>query len=286
MKIRFLNRAYRSARGLVVGTGKAKALRAAQVELDRLAAIRDPAAERLVRALRHARSGELAEGRSIIEAIERKREELLRRTDPLVSRSDVEPGKFDLGRTVAGVCAKSKPRAQATLLHLLIREFKPVSALELGTNIGISAAYQAAALEMNGRGHLTTLEVSAFRAELAKELHRSLGLGNVSYTVGLFADTLSGVLANSAPVDYAFLDGQHKMQPTLDYFEQIYGHASDAALVVVDDIRWSSGMAQAWAQLADDPRVAFAIDCWSLGLCVTTRSPFAEHRDKSFLIPV
>ena len=39
-----------------------------------------------------------------------------------------------------------------------IVETRPEQALELGTAHGVSAAYTAAALEANGRGHLTTVD--------------------------------------------------------------------------------------------------------------------------------
>lgn len=39
-----------------------------------------------------------------------------------------------------------------------VTEAKPEQVLELGTAHGVSAAYIAAALEANGRGHLTTVD--------------------------------------------------------------------------------------------------------------------------------
>ena len=76
-------------------------------------------------------------------------------------------------KTGARVCDVSKGRRFATFLYLLAREFKPQLALELGTNVGISSAYQAAALKLNGRGKLVTLESSPYRLRLAKSYMRN-----------------------------------------------------------------------------------------------------------------
>ena len=43
----------------------------------------------------------------------------------------------------------------------LVRELRPHSCLELGTGVGVSAGYQAAAMELNGVGRLLTLDGSA-----------------------------------------------------------------------------------------------------------------------------
>lgn len=52
-----------------------------------------------------------------------------------------------VGQTCKG---GSMPPMWGLLLFKLIREFKPTSGLELGTSLGISAAYQASAMEING----------------------------------------------------------------------------------------------------------------------------------------
>ena len=54
--------------------------------------------------------------------------------------------------------------------------------------------------------------------------------------MGLFADTLEQVLQESEPIDYAFIDGHHLYQPTLDYFNMIWGYARDKAIFVFDNI--------------------------------------------------
>jgi hypothetical protein len=58
-------------------------------------------------------------------------------------------------RTVGEVSkGASKPYFWSLLLFKLIRKFRPSICLELGTCLGISASFQAAALKLNGIGKI------------------------------------------------------------------------------------------------------------------------------------
>jgi predicted O-methyltransferase YrrM len=160
----------------------------------------------------------------------------------------------------------------ASLLYLLARAFQPRRIVELGTNVGISSAYLAAALEMNGQGgRVVTFEVSPYRLRLAKEVHSNLGIRNIDYVHGLFSDTLPGSLEEIGSVDFAFIDGHHQHKPTLDYFDAILHYSTSDAAFVFDDIRWSDGMNRAWSELCSDHRVGLVVDLYSVGICIRSR---------------
>lgn len=162
----------------------------------------------------------------------------------------------------------SAPPDRCLMLFNLVRSVRPLSCIELGTAVGISAAYQAAALELNGQGSLVTLEGAASLAEVARSTFRRLELDNVQVVVGRFADTLPEVLAKHRPVDYVFVDGHHVEQATLEYFDLIVPCLAEAALLVFDDIAWSEGMGRAWHAIARDRRVDTAMELGSVGLCI------------------
>lgn len=225
----------------------------------------------------HARDpGDLA----TISAIERERERLLACTDPLADGSRGQAGPYDAGLSVSDACRASKPPKPSLLMYLLVREFQPSQLIELGTNLGISSAYQAAALAANRKGHITTLEASPYRIGVAQDVHRRLGLENVTYVQGLFGDTLDATLQKLPPIDFAFIDGHHQYQPTLDYTNSILARAAPAAVLVYDDIRWSDGMKRAWRELKSDPRFQFVLDLFGIGICV--RVPSTTMRRYSF----
>jgi hypothetical protein len=92
-----------------------------------------------------------------------------------------------LKTTIREICRiGSVPRKRAFLLFKLVREFRPSTCLELGTSLGISTAYQAAALELNEHGEIFTCEGDESLASLAKENFERLGLENVRVRVGRF----------------------------------------------------------------------------------------------------
>lgn len=201
-------------------------------------------------------------------AIERHRRAMLQDRSMLAPAG--EGGPYDAGQTVADACAVSKKRTAAEFLAALVRAAAPRVAIELGTNVGVSAAYIATEMPS---GTLTTFEASPYRIALAKRMHASLGLANIRYVEGLFQDTLPGTLRDMGRIDFAFIDGHHQYRPTLDYFETIYPHMSQGSIIVFDDIRWSDGMRKAWSELSQDARFSVVADFDKVGVCIIGDGP-------------
>ena len=177
-------------------------------------------------------------------------------------------------RTVGHLCRRtSKPYRSAVLLHKLLRKTNRQSCLELGTCLGISGCYQAAALELNGSGHLITMEGAAPVAAHAQQTVDRLGHGRVSIVVGRFQDTLDGVLEKHKPFDYAFVDGHHEGPATIDYCDRIFRVLTDDAIVVMDDIRWSDSMLDSWNEMKQHPNVEVSVDLADIGVLWVTKTP-------------
>lgn len=206
--------------------------------------------------------------------IEEERLLLLSNNAPLLSGNHGLPGPFDAGTTISKACKASMPRRSSEFLGSLVKVFSPKVGLELGTNVGISAAYIASAMP---GGELVTLEASPYRIAQARNLHRVLGLSNVDYVQGLFAETLPTTLQGIDGIDFALIDGHHQYQPTLDYFDAIHPFMSPGAVVVFDDIRWSEGMKQAWSVLSTDIRFGVVVDFNRYGVCVLGKGTAQER---------
>lgn len=169
-------------------------------------------------------------------------------------------------RAVSEVCKASAPAHEARVLFHLIRTFRPVRCLELGTCLGLSAAYQAAALKLNGAGHLVSLEGGAALAILARNHLADLGLDHAEIITGRFQDTLPGILDRLAPIDYAFIDGHHDPAAMQKYLQLLLPHLADNAVLVLDDIVWTSGMRRAWRTFIDDTRLTATADLITFGI--------------------
>ncbi len=236
--------------------------------LEQLGNTFDPQGRHLKEALKSLR-GELSQSdQAWYERIEAERTRLLTQNISLVDGSLGDGGLYDDGVTIHDACSVSKSPKSALLLFLLTRFIRPLTIIELGTNVGISSAYIGAALKANGQnGRIITLDASPYRLRLAKEVHHNLGIDNISYVEGLFADTLTPALTRCASVDLAFIDGHHHYQPTLDYFENILTFSNPDTVFVFDDIRWSNGMRKAWSQIQTDDRLGLILDLSSIGVC-------------------
>ncbi|MQA89842.1 MAG: hypothetical protein GEU90_06360 [Gemmatimonas sp.] len=174
--------------------------------------------------------------------------------------------------TVGEICRRrSKGRIWGLLLHRLVRGFAPSTALELGTCLGVSTSYQAAAMKLNGRGRLISLEGAAALADQARKNLRKLCLDCVEVRTGLFQHTLEPALRDLGSIDFAFIDGHHDEEATLAYFEMVVPFLAHRAILVFDDIAWSDGMRRAWARLRADPRVRVTLDLSIIGICILGR---------------
>ena len=208
----------------------------------------------------------------IAKRIERSRKEMLNNRAPLADGTLGPVSIYDERRTVADACAVSRRATSANVLYSLASEYGSKSILELGTNVGISSAYMAAA-----GGRVTTLDMSPYRLRLAEQLHNSLGL-QVGRVQGLFSETLANTLEQIPPVDLAFIDGHHQYRPTLEYFEVIVAKAAPGCIFLFDDIRWSSGMRKAWSKLRRDPRFRTVADLGGMGIAIlASRNEFRAN---------
>src|SRR5262249_27487483 len=89
---------------------------------------------------------------------------------------------------------------------------------------------------------------------------------NIQVITGNFDDTLTGMLQQLPMVDLAFLDGNHRLEPTLRYFEQVVSKVHEASVIILDDIHWSEEMEQAWKKIQQHPAVTCTIDLFFIGL--------------------
>jgi len=135
--------------------------------------------------------------------------------------------------------------------------------MELGTSLGITTGYLALG---NMEANVITMEGSVAIAEKALDNFRDMNLKNVKLVQGNFDDTLSKVLAALERIDMAFVDGNHRKVPTLDYFRQLIRVMSPESVIVFDDIHWSREMEEAWEQIKQDSRVTLSIDLFFIGL--------------------
>lgn len=167
-------------------------------------------------------------------------------------------------RVVKDIAASSlKPKKYSQLLFRMIQFYNKKNVLELGTSFGITTSYLALA---TNKPVVTTMEGSQNIANIAQQNFNALQLNNITIIKGNFEKTLSTFLAKSSTIDFAFLDGNHRKIPTLNYFQQILTNSTDETIVVFDDIHWSKEMEVVWEEIKAHEAITLTIDLFFIGI--------------------
>lgn len=196
------------------------------------------------------------------------------------SRIEMEQGRVVTNKIYELSVNANKSYFWSILLFRLIRNFQPLNCLELGTGFGVSTAYQAAALNFNGTGKITSIEGAEPLALLAESHLNSLNLNNFSIILGKFSDKLPKLLKNNT-FDFVFIDGHHSEEATVEYFELIKPYLTDEAIIIFDDITWSQGMKRAWKTILEDENITISIDMLKMGLIYFDKG--SESRKRIFI---
>lgn len=184
-------------------------------------------------------------------------------------------GKNYHERTVSYVARHSaKPPKYARMLYRLVKHLQPAVIVELGTSFGISALYQAAG---NPSATIYTLEGCPETAAKARENFKRFPHYKIEVVEGPFAETLPSLLERIPSVDYVYIDGHHRLEPTLQYAALCKPFLSPNAVVIADDINWSVEMQEAWQQLKADPFFTQSIDVFMMGMLFTSTDLSKEN---------
>jgi predicted O-methyltransferase YrrM len=158
----------------------------------------------------------------------------------------------------------AKPARYGQLLFRLVDHFQSQHVLELGTSLGLTTSYLAAA---NSRARIVTLEGDPGSAAIARETFAALGLQNVTLLEGEFDTTLDAAFQRlENRLDFVFLDGNHRYEPTLAYVRRCLPHCHAETVLILDDIHWSTEMEAAWEAVKALPEVTLSIDLFAVGL--------------------
>ena len=163
-----------------------------------------------------------------------------------------------------------KPKKYGQLLYRLAHYYQPKTIIELGTSLGITTAYLAAA---NEGAEVYTVEGSPSIHNLAVDNFNLLNFKNIDAIEGNFDTVLPRILEKQSRIDLAYVDGNHRLKPTLHYFELLLTKAHNDTIFVFDDIHWSAEMEEAWESIKNNEAVTATIDLFFIGI-VLLRNEF------------
>src|SRR5579871_1579329 len=162
------------------------------------------------------------------------RDHLVHDNSPLtISDLGAGPKSKNAIRSVSSVTKNTAiPEKYGRLLSHTVDHFKCTSILEMGSCLGFSTAYLAMA---NSKAKVITLEGDESLALIAGKNFEKLHLKNIELIKGDFADSLLPALNKLNSVDLAFIDGNHRFQPTMEYFQKILPFTHNNSILIFDD---------------------------------------------------
>lgn len=220
--------------------------------------------------------------------IERRREMLLACEDTLDVVDFGSQGSTEGTHVSRRVCDIAKnhlerPKVAQLLFRLVLfmqqNEKRPLQIMELGTSLGITTSYLAAA---DSRNNVVTIEGSEAVLHVAQGIWKTLKLENIEWQQGNIDDTLlyyiyskqSTIHTASADrknnqqlsIDIAYIDANHTYEATKRYTDYLLPLISTNGMLILDDIHYSEEMERAWNELKADERVTTTMDLYHIGI--------------------
>jgi predicted O-methyltransferase YrrM len=174
--------------------------------------------------------------------------------------------------------AALKPKKYSQLLYKIIAYYKPDAILEMGTSLGITTCYLAVA---NKNAQVVTMEGAPNVAAIARKTFDVVGVKNIQILEGDFDQTLGAYLQGVSQLGVAYVDGNHRYDPTMRYFEQLLSKSNEGTVLIFDDIHWSAEMEKAWDEIKAHPSVTLTIDLFFIGLVFVRK---AQKEKEHFII--
>jgi predicted O-methyltransferase YrrM len=206
--------------------------------------------------------------------IETLRDKLLRDkrkiyVEDLGSRAAVPPL-----RKISTIANTSLSQPRFSRLYFRIAEyFDARTIVELGTSLGMNALYLAEKSDTT----VTTFEGSPAIAELASISFEFASKKNIRLIQGDIDHTLPAFLEGIRKIDLAFIDANHRYEPTMRYFGYLLKKVHEKSVIILDDIHHSPPMAAAWKAIRSNGLVYASADLFRCGIVFFDPSLNKQH---------
>ena len=181
------------------------------------------------------------------------------------------PGK---NKTVSQTASTSlTPAKWSRLLTRLLKYCEAKDVLELGTCLGINTLY----ISNDSQVNIKTIEGNPHLASLSGHLFKESGRKNIELITGSIDTHLEQMLASFLEIDLAFLDANHRYEPTVRYASMIWEKIRPGGILIADDNNRSAGMRKAWNELKKFENCQATFDLFRWGIMFKSPSPLHGH---------
>jgi len=175
----------------------------------------------------------------------------------------------------------ASPEIWCKYLYLLAKNLDAKNYLEIGTNLGVSGSYILSALNKHPDSHFITMEGVPKLCSIAENQFHKVGSSDQFQVFqGLYQDTFPKVLELPFDFEVCFIDGNHKLEPTLHYFNKLKEKTTNPCVFLFDDIYWSNEMIEAWKMIKNDSDINFALDLFKMGIVIIDKNE--KHKNLTF----
>jgi predicted O-methyltransferase YrrM len=177
-------------------------------------------------------------------------------------------------RKISSIASVSLSSAQYSCLYQRIAEYtKAKTIVELGTSFGINTLY----LAKKENTRVFTFEGAPAIAEIASISFEFADVKNIELITGNLDNTLYANLSRIPKIDLAFMDANHRYEPTLNYFELLLSRTHHKSIFILDDIHDSPDMQKAWQFIKNHPLVYTTADVFRCGIVFFDPSLTKQH---------
>ena len=174
---------------------------------------------------------------------------------------------------VSEICRQATSKSiWAQFLYLITKKNQSPYFLEVGTNLGVSGSYILEALKSKSESNFITLEGLPQLCQISNDQFFKIS-SSQKYTIveGLYEKTFPELFRKNINFNILFIDGNHRKDATLEYFNNLKSHLKLPAVFIFDDINWSDEMKQAWKMIKSDSDVSYSIDMFKLGIIIINK---------------
>lgn len=210
---------------------------------------------------------------SPLEEIENQRAKL-KKDNSIIAFKDFGQ-RNDRNISISSIAKKSLKRPkESAIIARIAHHYKVEKVIEMGTSLGITTAYLA---KCNHSISIQTIEANQEVLAIAQKNWQNLAVSNITSFHSSFDEILSSLLEDNANSCLYFIDGNHRYEATIKYFDQIAQKSNEQTIMIFDDIHWSKGMEEAWREISQDDRVSLSIDLFEFGIVFFNLRLQKEH---------
>ena len=176
-------------------------------------------------------------------------------------------------RKIADIFNTSSSKGKfGKLLYQLSAYYKPKRILEFGTSLGIGSIHLS---KGNKTSHILTVEACEATHLEARKNFKQLNCLNVESVKSTFDEFLLSY--SGEPFDLVFIDGHHDGEALKRYLNQLDLLTHNDTIFILDDIRWSNSMLEAWKSIVVSSKFHVTMDLFRMGIVLKREQQEKEH---------